>query len=398
MEQNLWRNRLSRGWSLVQTSDGGYALAGVSSSNNAGNSDFRLIKTDVSGNIQWSKIYGGKESDQAYSLVQTNDMGYALAGFTNSYGAGGCDFWLVKTDSSGNMQWNKTYGGKRQDDEAYSVVQTSDGGYALAGKTVSYGAGDHDFWLVKTDASGNMLWSKTYGGPNNDEAYSVVQTSDGGYALAGTTVSNGNSNFLLVKIDFVGNMQWNKTYGGGTQYVTASFVVQANDGGYALAGLTISTGTARSDFWLIKTDKFGNQLWAKTYGGPYDDYVESLVQTSDGGYAMAGTTYTWSSGSEALLVKTDGSGNQLWNKTYGGEGWYYAQALVQTSDGGYALAGSTSYSNSWATTADIWSGQDRRQQFCSRVPLILRNLVSYDHNTVCNYYGKEKIATRKTFG
>ena len=217
-----------------------------------------LVATD------WNKTYGGTMDDLAYSLVQTVDGGYALAGETGSSGAGGYDVWLVKTDSSGNQLWNRTYGGT-YDDAAQALVQTSDGGYALAGWTDSFGAGGYDFWLVKTDSSGNMLWNKTYGGTQNDVAYSLVQTVDGGYALAGSTVSSGagGEDVWLVKTNSSGNQQWNKTY-GGTQDDAAYSLVQTVDGGYALAGYTNSFGAGGEDVWLVKTDSSGNQQWNKT--------------------------------------------------------------------------------------------------------------------------------------
>jgi hypothetical protein len=150
--------------------------------------------------MQWNQTYGGTGYDYAYSVVQTSDEGYALAGATASFGAGSSDFWLIKTDLSGNMQWNKTYGGSG-DDESYSLAKTDDGGYAVVGYTSSFGAGNLDFWLVKTDSVGSMQWNQTYGGPENDIAYSVVQTRNGGYAIAGSTKSfgSGSSDFYLVK-------------------------------------------------------------------------------------------------------------------------------------------------------------------------------------------------------
>ena len=201
---------------------------------------------------EWTKTYGGASDDWAYALVQTSDGGYAVAGSTNSSGAGGYDFWLVKTDAGGNMQWNRNYGGTGVE-IAYSVVQTSDGGYALAGITYSFTAGSWDFWLVKTDASGNMQWSKTYGGTGHDYAYSLVQTGDGGYAIAGYTNSfgAGGYDFWLVKTDASGNMQWSKTYGGPGVEIAYS-VVQTSDGGYALAGYTNSFGAGSYDFWFVK--------------------------------------------------------------------------------------------------------------------------------------------------
>jgi hypothetical protein len=230
----------------VQTGDGGYALAGYTYSFGSGNGDAWLVKADASGNLQWSKTYGGAGDDFARTVVQTGDGGYALAGRTYSFGAGNCDAWLVKADASGNLQWSKTYGGAGSDG-AYSVVQTGDGGYALAGDT------SWDFWLVKADASGNLQWNKTYGGANSDRAYSVVQTGDGGYALAGYTLSfgAGGPDFWLVKADASGNLQWNKTYGGASGDY-ASSVVQTGDGGYALAGSTASFGAGSDDFWLVK--------------------------------------------------------------------------------------------------------------------------------------------------
>ena len=196
---------------------------------------------------QWSKTYGGAGSDGASSVVQTGDGGYALAGETESF-----DAWLVKTDSAGTMLWNKTYGGAAAD-LASSVMQRYDGGYALAGSTASFGAGYWDFWLVMTDASGNLQWSKTYGGAGSDGASSVVQTGDGGYALAGYTYSfgSGNGDAWLVKTDASGNLQWSKTYGGASGDY-ASSVVQTGDRGYALAGSTASFGAGSDDFWLVK--------------------------------------------------------------------------------------------------------------------------------------------------
>ena len=336
-------------WALVQASDGGYALAGYTTSFGAGSGDFWLVKTDAAGTMQWNKTYGGTGDDGAYSVIQTSDSGYAVVGYTTSFGAGSGDFWLVKTDAAGTMQWNKTYGGTSAD-TACSVVQTGDGGYALAGITHSFGAGSVDFWLVKTDANGDMQWNKTYGGTGDDEANALVQTNDGGYALAGYT-GPGGYDCWLVKTDASGNALWNKTY-GGTIDDYAFALVQASDGGYALAGLTTSFHTGYDDdFWLVKTDVSGNMLWSRTYGGTGDDLAHALVQTSDGGYALAGWTISFGADNDdSWLVKTDVNGNMQWNKTYGGTGDDEAFALVQTVDGGYAAAG---FTNSYPAR-DFW--------------------------------------------
>jgi len=349
-------------YALVQTGDDGYALAGFTTSFGAGWSDFWLIKTDAVGNALWNRTYGGTNWDEAHALVQTTDGGYALAGWTWSFGTDSFDFWLVKTDASGNMIWNQTYGGTSAD-EAYALVQTSDGGYALAGFTNSFGAGLADFWLIKTDAVGNALWNRTYGGTLNDFAYALVQTTDDGYALAGWTdpFGVGDADFWLVKTDAVGNALWNWTY-GGTLKDAACALVQTTDGGYAVTGGTFSFGAGICDFWLVKTDASGSMMWNRTYGGTNHDWAYALVQTSDGGYALAGLTKSFGAGSEDFwLVKTDASGNMLWNRTYGGTSDDRAYALVQTTDGGYALTGRTfsfgaDEGDFWLAKTDVESG------------------------------------------
>jgi len=309
--------------SVIQTSDGGYAIVGRTESFGADLSSFWLVKTDKFGNMEWRRAYGGK-SEVAYHLVETDGGGYAIVGQTQAFGAGFVDIWFVKTDAYGNMEWNKTYGGT-DGDSGRSLLVTSDGGYVIAGHTVSFGAGNSDFWLIKTDEFGNMEWNRTYG---DGAARALVETSDGGFALAGGA--------LLVKTDAYGNMEWNQTYDGSIRYLVAT-----PDGGYAIAG------TKNDDFWLVKTDEYGNMEWSQTYGGEGDDYANSLVETSDGGFAIAGTRdlvisylLTREEGN-FLLVKTDAYGNMEWNRTYGGAGYDYANSLVETSDGGYAIAGET---------------------------------------------------------
>jgi hypothetical protein len=311
---------------VIQTSDGGYALVGFTQSRERA----WLVKTDPDGNMEWNKTF---EDGSANSIVQTGDGGYVIAGSTGSFGAGGSDFWLVKTDSVGNVEWNQTYGGSR-DDSAKSMVQTSDGGYAIAGDTESYGVSFTDFLLVKTDSLGNMEWNKTYDAiKGRDYVRSFVQTSDGGYALIGETQSSVVEGYdcRLIKTDSSGDMEWNKTYGEGG--IHPNSIVHTSDGGYAIAGFK----GAISDFGFFKTDSAGNMEWNKTYGGLKSDYAHSVVQTSDGGYALAGAkeqtnmllTTMW-------LVKTDSSGEMEWNQTYG---YGSAHSVIQTSDGGYAMAG-----------------------------------------------------------
>jgi len=328
-------------FSVVEASDGGYVLAGFTKSFGAGNYDPWLVKTDDDGNIQWNRTYGGANYDCANSVVETAGGGYALFGHTSSFGAGENDFWLVKVDSAGNHEWNQTYGGP-DNDYGESIIETSDGGYVLAGRTFSLGAGSGDFWLVKVDSAGNHEWNQTYGGTDFDYGFSVVEASDGGYVLAGWTRSfgAGDYDFWLVKTDDDGNMQWNRTYGGANDDRTDS-VVETYDGGYAIAGYTGSH--LNYDVWLVKTDSAGNMQWNKTYGGPDNDEARSIVEASDGGYVLAGLTKSFGAGgNDFWLVKVDSDGNHQWNKTYGGGNSELATSVVETVDGGYAIAGYTS--------------------------------------------------------
>jgi len=339
-------------YSAQQTNDYGYVIAGYTSSFGAHGTDFWLVKTDPNGNTQWNRTYGGLSGDEAYSVKQTNDGGYILAGNTNSFSIGFSDFWLVKTNSDGEMVWNKTYGGIRWD-IAYSVQETIDGGYIAAGSTNSFGSGYEDFYLVKTDANGIMQWNKTYGGLYDDIAYSIQQTSDGKYVVCGYTSSfgAGYEDFWLLKIDSVGNVEWNKTYGGENSEFSYC-VQQTSDNGYIIAGSTYSLET-EFDIYLVKTDSSGNMQWNKTYGGSLDEEAYAVQQTSDGGYILAGFTDSFSDNRDIWLIKTDPSGNIEWSQAYGGAEKDEAYAIQQTSDGGYTIAGTTySFGPSW--DPDFW--------------------------------------------
>jgi hypothetical protein len=381
--------------SVQQTSDGGYILAGATGSYGNVRTDVEgvvyydvpwdvwLIKTDANGNEQWNKTFGGTGFDEANSVQQTSDGGYILAGTTSSYGAGGWDFWLIKVGTkeavitpteaitpiidkspekpiSGfvphSEQWQKTFGGTGKLDWAESVKQASDGGYIIAGRTKSYGTGNSDAWLIKTDANGIEQWNKTFGGTEDDGATFVQQTTDEGYILAGFTFSYGagSNNAWLIKTDKNGNEQWNKIF-GGNGYDAAFSVQQIKDGGYILGGATSSFGAGSDDAWLIKTDTNGNELWNKTFGGLDTDIAYSVQQTSDGEYILAGFTNSYGAGhGDTWLIKTDANGNLQWSKTFGGTVIERAYSVFQTSDGGYALAGviNIPISNAWLIKTD----------------------------------------------
>ena len=304
------------GHSVQQTSDGGYIVAGLTRSFGAGNYDVYLIKTNASGDTLWTRTYGGKNWDQGNSVQQTTDGGYIIVGYTSSFrDTLSDDVYLIKTDASGDTLWTKTYGGNFGD-EGWSIQQTSDGGYIIAGITSSFGV-NTDVWLIKTNASGNTLWTRTYGGTSWDLGEDVKQTTDGGYIIAGWTRSFGNSDQVyLVKTNASGDTIWTRTY-GGTNQDWGNSVQQTLDGGYIVAGWTNSFGNTWQ-VYLIKTNALGDTLWTRTYGGAMEEYGYSVHQTTDRGYIVVGVTSSFGNNYQVYLIKTNASGDTLWTRTYGG--------------------------------------------------------------------------------
>jgi uncharacterized delta-60 repeat protein len=325
--------------SIIQSSDGGYVVAGYTRSFGAGGRDFYVVKLDSSGNVLWTKTIGGSNDDVARSIIQSSDGGYVVAGWTSSFGAGSSDFWVVKLDSSGNVLWTKTIGGS-SGDYANSIIQSSDGGYVVVGQTNSFG---ENIFVVKLDSSGNVLWSKTISGSYYDFVRSIIQSSDGGYVVVGRTLRAGRYDMYIVKLDSYGDVVWTKTIGGDDDHDEAYSIIQSSDGGYVVAGYTESFGAGGSDFYVVKLDSSGNVQWTKTIGGSEKEVATSIIQSSDGGYVVAGFTESFGAGYfDIYVVKLDSSGNVQWTKTIiGRSSDDFPWSIIQSSDGGYVVAGHT---------------------------------------------------------
>ncbi len=329
-----------RGYAVQQTQDGGYIITGSTWSFGAGQEDVYLIKTDSLGDTLWTKTYGGTNWDRSHSVQQTQDGGYVIAGWSQSFGNGLSDFYLIKTDASGDTTWTGLYGGTSAE-ECWYVRQTSDGGYILTGRTNSYGAGDFDVYLVKTDALGDTMWTKTFGSTFIDFGVCVQQTSDQGYVVVGMNGSLPGGDIYLIKTDSLGDSLWTRTYGGNNSD-RGYFVYETHDMGYIITGETSTYGAGGIDVYLIKTDVSGDTIWTQTYGGSDSEAGLSVQEVQDGGYIIAGRSNSFGAGElDAYLIRTDSVGDTLWTRTYGGATYDWGYSVQQTQDGGYVLAGYT---------------------------------------------------------
>jgi hypothetical protein len=324
------------GYSVQQTSDGGFIIVGDTGSFGAGGIDIWLVKTDASGTVQWSKTFGGSEDDHGRCVVQTPDGGYIIAGFTT---AGGQSYvYQVKTDQNGDRKWDSTFSKASVDDRA-AVTCTADGGYAIVSSTSSVTTYPV-VYLVKTDGSGVETWHQTYDEGTQTLGRFIRQTADGGYIIAGEIANNSlDTDGYLLKTNASGQKVWSRKY--GLEYPDSATGVELTTDGYVLSGFTRSYGRGDFNAWLIRTDSQGNEQWDKTFGLDAYDRAEHVQTTPDGGFILAGMTKSYGGWEQAWLIKTDSTGALQWHKTFGGSGvdWAYCAAL--TADGGYVATGFT---------------------------------------------------------
>jgi putative intracellular protease/amidase len=342
--------------SLEQTSDGGFIIAGYTYSFGAGNADLYLLKTDAEGILQWASAFGGSGWEYGNSAIETSDGGYLAVGYTSSWGAGSRDVYLVKTDPHGAEVWSTTFGGPGLD-VGMSVVETGDGAYAIAGYTDSFGLGESDAYLIKLDSAGNELWSRVFGDTGPEMGRSLDRTSDGGFVIAGASGSySDNSDVYLLRTDREGNELWSTAVSHPSAHLNydwANSVRATADGGFVIAGNS-DLEQDLMDLYLVKVDAQGNTEWAEVFGGSFYDYGSAVRETSDGDFIVSGSTKIASTGLNDVYVrKVDASGAKLWKETYGDRGGSeWGTAVTEASDGDVVIAGHT---NSFgAGSYDVW--------------------------------------------
>ncbi len=373
--------------SVVSTTDGGYAVLGYTQSNNGTitdktdtSFDYWVVKFNAQNNIEWQKTYGGTGDDRGQSIIQTTDGGYILIGTSNStdndvsINNGSQDFWIVKLDAQGNIIWEKSLGFSGNDN-GISIIQTSDQGYLATGIldiTASRGQGDTgrttarhaggEYWAVKLDTSGDLQWSKFFGGSFTDTPEGVVELNDGSFIIAGRSDSNdidissnkGSYDFWVIKISSTGNLIWEKSFGG--QEIDASrAIAKTNDGNFVIAGDTqsnnddVTNANGAADLWLIKISTDGNIIWEKTIGGTSFDVARDVKTTQDNGFILTGSSrsndrdVSENKGqNDAWVVKVDNNGNLIWEISVGGSNIDFAYGVTELNDASIIAVGDTS--------------------------------------------------------
>lgn len=343
-EKTYGSSKIDFGYCVQQTTDLGYIITGAYGRNlfSPWNGYLYLLKVDAQGNEQWHQTHGTANYENVGKAVrQTTDGGYIIAGYTGyTYHLDGL---VEKTNETGTITWSHTYGNVNEADRCNDVQQTSDGGYIICGLTGSYGAGGGDAWLIKLQPNGTEAWNHTYGGTQLDQANSVLQTTDGGYILAGSTFSYGNGGDLwILKTDPNGTELWNQTI-GGPDYDEALCISPTTDNGYILTGSTQNYGTGGGDVWLLKTDLNGTEQWNTTFGGIYLDAGNSVQQTPDGGYFITGQYSNQTTNTpDFYIIKTTPDGSLDWQQIIDNQGADdYANDGITTADGGYIITGNS---------------------------------------------------------
>jgi|WetSurMetagenome_2_1015567.scaffolds.fasta_scaffold15119_1 putative intracellular protease/amidase len=367
---------------IIETSDGGFALAGYTFSFGNGKSDMFLVKTDSLGNTQWYKTYGGSGFEYAYSIGQTSDNGFLLAGYSTSTANNNKNIYVVKTNSSGELIWEKTYG-KDSIDVASAIYKTTDGNYLICGHTQSYGAGEDDIYVLKINQNGDTLWTKTFGGTRTDIGNSILEVNSSNYIFAGSTGSPGitsnNQDFYIIKTNSSGTSLWAKNFGtsGSLPFDWCNDIKKTTDDGFMMVGET--SFNSPLDIMMVKLDSAGGLGWKKFYGNNFYDYGNAICNTTEGGFLICGTTKSKTTQkNDIFVVKVDNNGTELWRENYGGDYNEWGSSVCRTRDGNYVIAGQTNSSGNGSF--DIYVSKIK-----STGPIGIKN-ISEELSLAKNYY------------
>jgi hypothetical protein len=333
---------LDVGINAIQLYDGGYALLGYTASFGLGGEDILLVRLDTSGNFLWSNTYGGSGTDNGWDLTEQDDGSLIILGFSDSFSTGDFDMYLINVDSLGELIWSETYGGPG-DEYGWSLLSLDGDGFILAGETNSIGNGRIDALLIRVDPSGGELWQQTYGGAEDDRIFAVAGSQETGFALAGTTESNaaGRRDAYIVNTDSQGQVQWKQVI-GETQDDVAHDITQLDDGSYLVTGYTRSFDAENYDALLIRFSAVGEIDFQSTFGGPQDDRTISGVPSADGGYLLAGYSRSMgASGWDVYVAKTDQQGDPTWQQNFGGISNDTGYTLLETIDNSIFIVGTT---------------------------------------------------------
>jgi hypothetical protein len=324
----------------VQEANSGYVVAGYIADSTVNDTDAYVVKFDYNGDTLWTYRYNGtlNGKDLFYKIIATTDGGYITCGYTTSVGLVSDDILYIKLSSTGHMQWIKTFGNNNGKERAQDIIQTLDGGYTIAGYTTAPPAQYYDALIIHTNSSGDTLWTKIVGNSNYDDANSIKLLADGGYITGGQSNNGANGlDMFLIRLNASGDTLWTKRF-GTTETDNIECVTLVN-GGYILAGNT-STLTTGDDGYLVKTDTSGIVIWSKSYGGTEPDDFHRVEKVSSGGYIATGTTSSYGpSNPNMWLMRTDDNGDSLWAKTFGGDNHDHGYSGIETSDGGFIIAG-----------------------------------------------------------
>jgi hypothetical protein len=325
-------------YSVIQTNDGGYIATGFTRSF-AEDRNAYIVKIDRLGKKEWSTVLGDIGNDRGREVRQTPDGGYIMTGYTGSYGPGILAVWLIKLSPDGEVEWSKAYGGAG-DDRGFDIEITSDGGFIIAGYSNSFSPTDeYDLYLIKTDSTGNLEWANAYGGTGESRGYSVVETADGGFAITGRTNSYGagDDDIYLVKVDENGNFEWGSAFGGAGEDRSYGMAL-ADDGGFVIIGRTQSF-RGIYDLYLVKADSDGEYEWSRTFGGLGNDIGRSIRTTPDGDFILSGYARSFGGNDDFLYaLKVDGNGNLIWERAFGGSERDRGFS-VNLADDGYIFGG-----------------------------------------------------------